>query len=100
RLFFPLWGWGSKHIPGAIPFPGGYTLIVLLLANLLAAHTLRFKLSWKRCGILLIHAGLILLIVGEVVTAESAREGQMSIDVGGSSNFASDIRQVELAIVD
>src|SRR5438477_11433839 len=32
RLFFPLWEWGHTNIPGAIPFPGGYTLIVLLLA--------------------------------------------------------------------
>src|SRR4051794_7286861 len=51
RLFFPLWNWGGTNIRGAIPFPGGYTLIVLLLVNLLAAHSIRFKLSWKRSGI-------------------------------------------------
>ncbi len=100
RLFFPLWEWGSKHMPGAMPFPGGYTLIVLLLANLLAAHATRFRASWKRSGILLLHAGLILLLVGEIVTTESASEGQMTIDVGSSANFVQDIRQVELAVTD
>src|SRR5271165_2450289 len=31
-----------------IPYPGGKTLGALLLINLLAAHAVRFKLSWKR----------------------------------------------------
>ncbi|WP_428940785.1 cytochrome c biogenesis protein CcsA [Fontivita pretiosa] len=100
RLFFPLWEWGNKNIPGAIPFPGGYTLISLLLINLIAAHALRFKLSFKRSGILLIHSGLILLLVGELITSVYQVEGQMVLDVGGSSNFTSDIRQVELAVID
>jgi ABC-type transport system involved in cytochrome c biogenesis permease subunit len=100
RLFFPLWKWGSKNIPGAIPFPGGYTLIVLLLINLLSAHAIRFKLNWKRSGILLIHAGLILLLVGEIVTSQLAVESQMVIDVGGSANWTQDIREAELAITD
>jgi ABC-type transport system involved in cytochrome c biogenesis permease subunit len=100
RLFFPLWNWGSKNIPGAIPFPGGYTLIALLLINLLAAHTVRFKINWKRSGILLIHAGLIFLLIGEIVTATTAVETQMTIDEGSSANWTQDIREIELAITD
>src|SRR3982750_284204 len=46
------------------PMLGGYSLIILLLVNLLAAHTVRFKLNRKRLGILLIHSGLILMITG------------------------------------
>jgi ABC-type transport system involved in cytochrome c biogenesis permease subunit len=38
---------GQKPIPGGFPILGGYSLIVLLLANLLTAHTLRFKATWK-----------------------------------------------------
>jgi ABC-type transport system involved in cytochrome c biogenesis permease subunit len=100
RLFFPLWRWGSKNIPGAMPFPGGYTLIVLLLINLLSAHAVRFKLNWKRSGILLIHGGLILLLVGEIITSQLAVESQMVLDIGGSANFTQDIREVELAVTD
>ena len=38
---------GQKPIPGGFPILGGYSLIVLLLVNLLTAHTLRFKATWK-----------------------------------------------------
>src|SRR5580704_15402354 len=40
-------------------FPGGYLLGGVLLVNLISAHAVRFKLSWKKTGILLTHAGLI-----------------------------------------
>jgi hypothetical protein len=67
RIFMPGVRVGqASH--GIIPFPGGKTLIVLLLANLLAAHSVRFKLNWKRAGILLIHFSLILLLAGELIT--------------------------------
>jgi hypothetical protein len=35
----------ATKIPGSIPMLGGYSLIILLLANLLTAHALRFKVS-------------------------------------------------------
>src|SRR5437588_3888932 len=35
---------GKPYIGGWFPLPGGYALIFLLLANLLAAHSVRFKL--------------------------------------------------------
>lgn len=87
-------------IPGAIPFPGGFTVGGLMLLNLLAAHAVRFRLRWKRAGILLMHSGVILLIVGEMVTALAAREGNMSIDEGSYAIFTEDIRTAELAVID
>ena len=91
---------GQKPIPGAFPIPGGYSLIVLLLANLLAAHSVRFKLSWKRSGIILIHLGLIMLLVGEVVTSMLAVESQMNLDEGATQGWTHDIRETELAVID
>jgi hypothetical protein len=88
------------NVPGSFPFIGGYTLIGLLLLNLLAAHAVRFKLSWKRSGIILIHAGLILLLLGELFTANFAKEGQIELADGESVNYAQDIRKVELAVID
>jgi hypothetical protein len=87
-------------IPGAIPFPGGLTLGVLLFVNLLAAHLVRFKLSWKRAGIITAHVGVLLLLVGEFVTGAMATEGNMTIWEGGSSSYVEDNRTVELAIID
>lgn len=83
-----------------IPFVGGYTIGGLMIVNLLAAHTVRFKLTWKRAGIVITHLGLILLILGEVLTGVFSVEWQMQINEGQSSNFAVDIREAELAIVD
>ena len=54
-LFFPV-------------FPGGYLLGGVLIVNLVAAHFYRFRYSWKKSGIWLTHAGLILLLVGAVPT--------------------------------
>jgi hypothetical protein len=87
-------------VGGSIPYPGGWLLGGLLLINLLAAHAVRFKISWKRSGILLIHSGLILMMVGELVTGLYAVEGHMFIMEGNSANFVEHDRSVELAIID
>ena len=79
---------------------GGYSLIVLLLANLLAAHGVRFKLNWKRSGIILIHLGLIVLLLGEVFASLFSVESQMMIDQGQTVQHSYDIRHVELAVID
>ena len=58
---------GEKRFP--IPFPGGMLLGALLLLNLLAAHICRFKLSWGKAGMLLVHTGIVLMLLGELFTA-------------------------------
>lgn len=96
RLFLPR----GPASPLPVPFPGGLLIAALMLVNLIAAHAVRFKLTRKRVGIVLLHAGLIALLVGEFVTAFAAREGMMHIDEGGSSSYTEDLRRVELAVVD
>jgi ABC-type transport system involved in cytochrome c biogenesis permease subunit len=85
-------------IPGSFLFPGGWTLGFLLLVNLLAAHAVRFRATWKRSGILILHAGLVVMMIGEFIAAFQA-EGNMTIDEGSSSNFVEDIRSSELAFI-
>jgi cytochrome c biogenesis protein ResB len=67
--------------------------------NLLAAHAIRFKMSWKRSGILLIHAGLIVMMMSELITGLMAVEGNMTIREHGFSNFTEDFHHSELAFV-
>lgn len=86
--------------PLGFPMLGGYSLIALLLANLVAAHTVRFKLTRGRIGIILIHAGLILLILGEVIASVWQVEGQMRLSEAQTAGYTEDIRQVELAVID
>ena len=90
----------STTLPGSFLFPGGWLLGGLLLANLLAAHLVRFKLSWRRAGIITIHVGVILLMVGELVTGLSAVESRMVLQIGEKSSFLDHSRKVELAFVD
>jgi hypothetical protein len=88
------------EVEGFFYYPGGWLLGGLLLANLLAAHIVRFKMSWKRSGILLIHGGLIVMMLSELFTGLFAVEARMVIPTGQSSNYVEDHRAVELAIID
>lgn len=89
----------TMRLPGSFPFPGGYVLGGALLINLLAAHAVRFKVSWRRSGILLIHSGLIVMMLGELVTGLFAVEGNMSITIGSASNYVEHADHTELAFV-
>jgi hypothetical protein len=88
------------QVAGGFPFPGGWTLGILLLINVLAAHAVRFKLSWKRSGVLVLHSGLIILLLGEFIAGVFQQEGRMEIWEGASSNYTQDYHKVELALID
>jgi hypothetical protein len=90
----------SAQVSGSFPFPGGWLIGGVLLVNLLAAHAVRFKLTWKRSGILILHSGLVLLMVNEFITGMFAVEGRMAIPANATVNFVEDHRATELAIID
>jgi ABC-type transport system involved in cytochrome c biogenesis permease subunit len=90
----------DMHVTAAVPFPAGKLIGGLMFVNLLAAHLIRFKLSWKRAGIVTLHSGILLLFIGEYITREYQVEQQMHITEGTSSNFAFDTRNYELAFID
>jgi hypothetical protein len=83
-------------VRGGFPFPGGWSIGVALLVNLIAAHLVRFKISWKRSGILVLHAGIGLMLVGELVTGIFAVESQMVIGQGETVNFVQRAHELEL----
>jgi len=91
--------WKVGNISLAV-FPGGYTIGGLLLINLLGAHFYRFKLTWRKVGIWLAHAGLILLLVGQLLTGLWQDEFQLRLDQGQSKNYAESYRNVELVLTD
>ncbi|HJT77322.1 MAG TPA: cytochrome c biogenesis protein ResB, partial [Gemmataceae bacterium] len=95
QLFFPR----SIHVPGGFPFFGGWAIGTALLVNLLAAHLVRFRLSWKRSGVLILHAGLVIMMVSELITGVFAVEGMMTVPLRGSSNFIEVREKAELAIL-
>jgi cytochrome c biogenesis factor len=76
----------GRQIP--IILPGGYLIGTLLLVNLVSAHIYRFQLTRKKIGIQLAHAGVILLLVGQLATDMLAREMQVHFDEGQTRAYA------------
>ena len=99
HAFFVLGKIPGTNVPCPV-FPGGYFLGGLLLINLLAAHIYRFKFEWKKTGIQLTHLGVILLLVGELLTGLFQQESQMRLEEGETKNYSESYRDVELAVIE
>ncbi|HLZ53756.1 MAG TPA: cytochrome c biogenesis protein ResB [Verrucomicrobiae bacterium] len=84
----------GRHIP--IVLPGGYLLGMFLLVNLVSAHIYRFQLTRNKIGIQLAHAGVILLLVGQLATDMLAREMQMHFDEGQTRSYSESAADSEL----
>ena len=83
-----------------VPFPGGWTIGTALLINLLTAHALRFKTTFKKSGVVILHFGILLMMLGEVITGHFANEGMMVMSVGETVNYVQRSGELELAITD
>ncbi len=81
-------------------FPGGGLVGLVLMVNLVAAQLRRLELSWRKLGIWIVHAGLILLFAGEFVTAMFQDETQLAIEQGQTVDFVESPRDQELAVVE
>jgi hypothetical protein len=93
--------WSPPGASWRIPIlPGGYVLGTVLLLNLLAAHATRFQFSRRKIGIALLHFGVILLLIGQLLTGLFARETQMRIDEGQTIGYSEAPREIELAVID
>src|ERR1700722_1187827 len=84
---FAVWA----HIPGTsrrIPvFPGGATVGLVLLVNLVAAQVGRLQLKWNKLGIWITHAGLVLMFVGQFLTGMFQVEMRLPIEVGQTADY-------------
>lgn len=93
-----------QQLPGtsvSIPFfPGGYLVGGALLLNLLCGQFLRFKLTGRNLGLHLTHFGLVLLLVGELLTGLLAVESHLTLDTGETKNYAEAAFERELAVID
>lgn len=94
---FVLWRVGDVPIP---VFPGGYFIGGMLLVNLIVAHVWRLKFTWRKTGIQLTHAGLILLLVGELLSGLMQQTYTMRLTEGQTSNYSEHERDYELAVID
>jgi hypothetical protein len=93
--FFAVWHVGSLYVP----LPGGYLVGGLLLVNLIAAHLYRFTFTWRKSGIFLTHLGVILLLVGELLSGLWQETYLMKIDQGQTVGYTEHERRYELAVL-
>jgi ResB-like family len=102
RYFQSLFVWWPPEGRGfKIPiFPGGHLIGAVLLINLIAAHAKRFHRAWRKLGIHLTHAGLIIMLAGGLFTDLFAVESHMRLSGGDTKNYSEDSRLMELAIID
>ena len=102
RYFQSLFVWWPPEGQGfRIPiFPGGHLIGGILLVNLIAAHAKRFHWAWRKLGIHLTHAGLIIMLAGGLFTDLFAVESHMRLSGGDTRNYSEDPRRMELAVID
>ena len=90
-----LFGW-KFYVP---IFPGGYVIGFTLLAGLTAAFIHRFVWRWDKLGVHLTHAGVILLLLGQLLTQELAIESYVDFKEGETKTYAEDHLKNELAFI-
>ena len=93
--------WKPPGLGFSIPvMPGGYLLGSVLLANLILAYIKGFELTKERAGLLLVHLGLILLLLGQLATDMLQTESSMRLTEGQAKNYSEDHRRSELAVME
>ena len=99
RSFLVMWPVPNSSL--SLPlFPGGYLVGGFLLLNLIAAHVYRFKLTWRKTGIQLAHAGVILLLLGELVSGLLQKDSVMQMLEGETMKYSESFRDHELVLLD
>ena len=84
---------------GFIPLPGGRLILLLMTINLFSSLFKRNLWQLKKFGIIIVHLGGLLLLLGGGLTAYFSSEGNMIIAEGETSNYVDDYHDMELVFV-
>ena len=84
---------------GFIPFPGTQLVLGVLLFNLLGYLINMLMMPKVKFGIVMIHVGLVMMLVGGAVTHHFAEESQLTLVEGESSNVTAAYHDWELALM-
>ena len=99
RSVFVYWtpNGSGLHLP---IFPGGYLLGTVLLLNLFCAHLRYYQPGKRKIGIVLIHFGVVLLLLGQMLTDFLSQESALHLRIGETRNYSEADRAFELAVFD
>ncbi|MSR66195.1 MAG: ResB protein required for cytochrome C biosynthesis [Pedosphaera sp.] len=98
KHYFKSWFafWPVPQTSLKLPMFGGYFVGTLLLVNLISAHVKRFTFTWKKGGIFLIHIGVIVLLLGQLLTDVFSEESVMRIEKGETKSFSENQMESEV----
>lgn len=94
KLFFASW-WVWI---GPVPMPGLYPMLGLFALGLTAKLLFKYKWNRTQAGSILTHVGVLLLLVGGLVTGLTEQEGYLTLMEGETGQTVSDYHARELTI--
>jgi hypothetical protein len=85
---------------GFLPLPGAMLVMGLLFINLLFSFFVHYQAGWRMPGLMLIHIGLILMLLGGFFTKVTGIEGTVSLFEGEGRNVAVSRSEWEISFAD
>jgi hypothetical protein len=85
---------------GFIPLPGGMLVMGVLFVNLMGSFLVHYQAGWRMPGLMLIHIGLIMMLLGGFFTKITGIEATVSLYEGYGSNLAASRTEWEISFAD
>jgi ResB-like family len=95
KAFFGSWG---SLLFNIVPFPGLKTIAVALTLNLITAAVKKHSLTFKKIGMMLIHIGIGILLVGTGVSSFFVKNSTITLCEGERTTFSRNLNNWELII--
>jgi len=92
--FFSSW---VVLIGGLVPFPGVRLTALILILNQIAFLLFRQKWRLEKLGLILTHAGILILLIGGGIISYTSKETFLTLWEGETSHESSSYREWELA---
>lgn len=86
--------------PIPIPLPGAYLVMCVLFANLIVGGMLRLRKGRSTFGVLVVHVGIALMLVGGYVKLHHSQEGHVTLFEGQSAATFQSYQRWEIAILE
>jgi hypothetical protein len=93
--FFSSW---IVLIGGFFPFPGVRLTVLTLILNQLAFLSFKQKWRMEKVGLILTHAGILVLLIGGGIISYTSKETSLTLWEGESSHESSSYRDWEIAV--
>jgi ResB-like family len=81
---------------GPVPFPGAQLAFAVLAANLMGSLFLRIRWIPTNAGLIILHAGLLLLLVAGLLSRTNGRTGAVTLVEGHDYVVSEDVRHWDL----